>query len=77
MRVTLDDIALANRLAPELLGRSLDELPPQTRRLLIQIKAAVRERMKGRQVEQTRRPVQPPRVAALERLERVPGRACT
>ena len=34
IRVTLDDIALANRLAPELLGRSLDELPPQTRRLL-------------------------------------------
>ena len=33
IRVTLDDIALANRLAPELLGRSLDELPPQTRRL--------------------------------------------
>ena len=52
VRVTLEDIALANRLAPELLGRSLDELPPQTRRLLIQIKAAVRERMKGRQVEQ-------------------------
>ena len=34
VRATLDDIALANRLAPELLGRSLDELPPQTRRLL-------------------------------------------
>ena len=27
VRATLDDIALANRLAPELLGRSLDELP--------------------------------------------------
>jgi DNA primase len=26
------DIALANRLAHEVLGRSLDELPPQTRR---------------------------------------------
>ena len=33
-RSTLDDIALANRLADEVLGRSLDELPPQTRRLL-------------------------------------------
>jgi len=31
---TLDDIALANTLAHEVLGRSLDELPPQTRRLL-------------------------------------------
>jgi DNA primase len=29
-----EDIALANRLAHEVLGRSLDELPPQTRRLL-------------------------------------------
>jgi DNA primase catalytic core len=34
LETTLDDIALANELAPEVLGRSLDELPPQTRRLL-------------------------------------------
>ena len=34
IEVTLDDITLANQLAPEVLGRSLDELPPQTRRLL-------------------------------------------
>ena len=26
---------MANRLAQEVLGRSLDELPPQTRRLLL------------------------------------------
>jgi hypothetical protein len=32
--VTLEDIALANALAHEILGRTLDELPPQTRRLL-------------------------------------------
>jgi len=32
---TLSDIAVANRLASEVLGRSLDELPPQTRRLLM------------------------------------------
>jgi hypothetical protein len=32
---TLHDIAVANRLAAEVLGRSLDELPPQTRRLLM------------------------------------------
>ena len=32
IEVTLDDIAMANRLAHEVLGRSLDELPPQTRR---------------------------------------------
>jgi DNA primase catalytic core len=34
IEVTRDDIATANRLAHEVLGRSLDELPPQTRRLL-------------------------------------------
>jgi DNA primase len=34
VEVTRSDIALANRLAHEVLGRSLDELPPQTRRLL-------------------------------------------
>ncbi len=34
IEVTLEDIAVANRLACEVLGRSVDELPPQTRRLL-------------------------------------------
>ena len=34
IEVTLDDIAVANKLACEVLGRSVDELPPQTRRLL-------------------------------------------
>jgi DNA primase len=34
VEVTLDDIALANRLAHQVLGHTLDELPPQTRRLL-------------------------------------------
>jgi hypothetical protein len=34
IEVTLDDIEQANRLAHEVLGRSLDELPPQTRKLL-------------------------------------------
>jgi len=50
--VTLDDIALANRLAPDLLGRSLDELPPQTRRLLGCIKELVRDICKREDVEQ-------------------------
>lgn len=35
------DIALANRLAHEVLGRSLDELPPQTRNLLDQLVSMV------------------------------------
>jgi hypothetical protein len=34
IEVTLADIELANRIAHDVLGRSLDELPPQTRRLL-------------------------------------------
>lgn len=34
IEVTLADIELGNRLAHEVLGRSLDELPPQTRRVL-------------------------------------------
>jgi hypothetical protein len=34
IEVTPSDIAVANRLAGEVLGRTLDELPPQTRRFL-------------------------------------------
>ena len=34
IEATLADIELANRIAHDVLGRSLDELPPQTRRLL-------------------------------------------
>jgi DNA primase len=34
IEVTLEDIEVANRLANEVLGRSVDDLPPQTRRLL-------------------------------------------
>jgi len=50
--VTLDDIELANAIAPELLGRSLDELPPQTRRLYEEVKAIVRERCQAEETEQ-------------------------
>jgi DNA primase catalytic core len=41
VEVTLDDIEVANRLAHEALGRSLDELSPQTRRLLELVGAMV------------------------------------
>ena len=34
IEATLDDIEVANKLAHDVLGRTLDELPPQTRRLL-------------------------------------------
>ncbi|CAE6968838.1 DNA primase [Paraburkholderia domus] len=44
IEVTKADIALANRIAHEVLGRTLDELPPQTRRLLTMVQAWVNER---------------------------------
>jgi hypothetical protein len=44
IEVTKEDIALANRLTHEVLGRTLDELPPQTRRLLTAIHRYVKER---------------------------------
>jgi hypothetical protein len=37
IEVTLADIALANRLSHHVLGNSIDELPPQTRRLLLEL----------------------------------------
>ena len=44
IEVTRADIALANRIAHEVLGRMLDELPPQTRNLLRLIRTMVQER---------------------------------
>lgn len=44
IEVTLEDIAAANRLAHEVLGRTLDELPPQTRKLLQLVVSWVAER---------------------------------
>ncbi|MBD8528181.1 CHC2 zinc finger domain-containing protein [Pseudomarimonas arenosa] len=51
VEVTLDDIALANRLAHEVLGRSLDELPPQTRRVLGVVVAHVASEAQRQAVE--------------------------
>jgi hypothetical protein len=45
IEVTLADIARANALAHDMLGRSLDELPPQTRNLLRALCAMVAECM--------------------------------
>jgi hypothetical protein len=50
IEATLDDIALANRLAHEVLGRSLDELPPQTRRVLGIIEAFVAEKVRQHEI---------------------------
>jgi DNA primase len=43
VEATLEDVALANRLAHEVLGRTLDELPPQTRKLLALVVAMVEQ----------------------------------
>ena len=52
--VTIEDIEAANSIAPEVLGRSLDELPPQTRRLLESIKTMVADECAKRHIEQDR-----------------------
>lgn len=62
IEVAKSDIALANRIAHEVLGRTLDELPPQTRRLLRLIHTMVveiseREHVKRSEVRFTRRDV--------------------
>ncbi len=41
IEVTPEDIRIANELADRILGRSLDETPPQTRRLLLLLNAMV------------------------------------
>lgn len=50
IEVKLDDIAAANALAHEVLGRSLDELPPQTRRLLAALVDYVNAQCEAQQV---------------------------
>ncbi len=53
VEVTLDDIALANQIAHEVLGRSLDDLPPQTRRLLQLIDRMVTERCRSQGISRS------------------------
>jgi DNA primase catalytic core len=53
IEVTLDDIAVANRLTAEVLGRSLDELPPQTRRLLLLVDRMVAAECKRQKIERS------------------------
>ena len=52
IEVTREDIALANRLAHDILGRSLDELPPPTRQLLGHLHALVADKMKAEGLRQ-------------------------
>ena len=50
VEVIREDLVLANRLSHEVLGRSLDELPPQTRRLLGEVVSLVGSRMKAQAI---------------------------
>jgi DNA primase len=52
IEVTLADIEHANQLAHEVLGKTLDELPPQTRKLLKLIQQLVREACATQGIEQ-------------------------
>jgi DNA primase catalytic core len=51
IEATLDDIAAANGLAHEVLGRSLDELPPQTRRVLGAVVGHVKEAARAQAIK--------------------------
>ncbi|ACT06767.1 zinc finger CHC2-family protein [Dickeya chrysanthemi Ech1591] len=51
IEVEKSDIALANQLAHEVLGRTLDEMPPQTRKLLVWLKGWVQETAQGQAVK--------------------------
>jgi DNA primase catalytic core len=51
IEVTIEDVQIANRLAAEVLGRSLDDLAPQTRRLLVLLEAFVGERCRALGIE--------------------------
>ncbi len=51
IEVTPDDIAVANRIAHAVLGRSLDELSPPTRRFLMDVHGLVVETAKCKQID--------------------------
>ena len=71
--MTLDDIATANRIAGEILGRTLDDLPPQTRRLLSLIDEFVSQEGKRLKLARADLPLHPARRAGAHRLDGLPG----
>jgi len=52
IEVRAEDISQANTIAHEVLGRSLDELPPQTRRLLASVVEHVRSQARAQAIPQ-------------------------
>lgn len=53
IEVSIEDIEIANQLAHDVLGRSLDELPPQTRKILNLISDMVKTNCKTETIEQS------------------------
>ena len=53
IEVTSHDISAAHRLADQVLGRSTDDLPPQTRKLLVLIVKMVQKKCKQLKIEQS------------------------
>jgi len=53
IEVVLEDIELANKLANEVLGRTLDEILPQTRKFLTMLHAMVKKNCESLGMEQT------------------------
>jgi hypothetical protein len=51
IEATVGDIELANRLANDVLGQTLDELPPQTRRLLVVLDGVVTAEARLREID--------------------------
>lgn len=51
--VAIEDVELANRLMHEVLGRTLDELPPQTRRFLLLLEEMVRKTCERLDIDRT------------------------
>ena len=69
---------VANRLAAEVLGRTLDELPPQTRRFLdLLARDGRRSAARRWSIEPQRAPLHPARGARAHRLELPPGARST
>jgi hypothetical protein len=73
IEVTLADIARANALAHDVLGRSLDELPPQTRRVLGVVEELVAEKNRAAGAREKRRAVHAPGAQSPLRHERHGG----
>ncbi len=53
IEVTISDIETANQIAHEVLGRTLDELPPQTRRLLNLINEHINQQCKEQELQRS------------------------